>query len=211
MAVEHLKSDITPNKNPSFGNDVLFYILGGGLLLLVLNMRALWNLFNKGSSEAPQTANVIFSQKGKEIGDMLGGLFQGKLVSVVLWALIGCLVYIIIWVIQNFFINIKNDFAANQYVHPSSYSSTKYWSSVLAYKIFLAASIVMFIIYCILSLRLFLPLSSKVFFSSVYDFKLARSKFDLLGSIIAAAIILYIFVLLLRVVSHSARWITTNL
>lgn len=195
---------------PTWGQMVI-YTISAFLLLIVLNLAALWTYFNGSVGVSSETASAVIQEPFQRFSDFTGGLFEGRLAPMLFWAFLGVLTYMIIWFIQNAANNVHNDLAAEQYMHPWTYQSKKYWWSVASDKIFFVCVLLVFVLFVYLCFSFFMPVLSKLFYAAIYDWQFVDSLTRLLGSVMFTAFLLYIFVLLAMLVRNSWRWVNSNL
>ncbi len=195
---------------PSFGQ-MAVYIVSAFLLLVVMNLAALWTYFNGTVGVSSETASAVIQEPFQRFSDFTTGLFEGRLAPMLFWGFLGVLTYMIIWFIQNAANNVHNDIAAEQYMHPWTFKSKKYWWSIAADKIFFVCVLLIFVLFVYLCASLFLPVLSKLFYSAIYNWHFSGSVPRLLGSVLFMSFVLYIFVLLAVLVRNSWRWVNSNL
>ena len=174
---------------------IILYLLVGALLLVLIKARAIWeelggSLIIDTIAETP-AANSAW-----------GKIASGPLPQIVFWALIGMIMYFVVWFVWNIFINLKNDMAADKFVHPRNYDRNNYWSGVLAHKAFFALTVVVFISYIVMMFK-FLPVIADSAYSALSSFNFPK---DLLSTAIYVSIsglLVYVFVLLLRLSANT--------
>jgi len=190
---------------------ILLYILVGALLMMLLNARAIWDQFNNNVLIPTGAGSTTLSLKQAGWAQRtFDGVLNGRLAQVIFWALAGCAVYVCIWFVINIFTNIRNDIVADEFVHPGNYSRRGYWESVLARKGFLAAVIVTFIGFTFALLRV-LPSLATLFLSALQPFKLSPSAGEVIGTVLAAAFLVYVLVLLAHIAFNTWRSIYSDL
>lgn len=192
---------------PSWSQNFL-YILVGLLTLVLANAHAIWSLFsNTYLSEA--SFNEFINQSAPGISAHLGKLQAGRLPLFVLWGLIGSSVYIILWFIGTTANNIRNDLIADSYFHPIDNKRREFWKSVLGQKAFLVLLLIMLIAYVYAFLR-FLNAISNFFYSAIAHFKLTTSVAEILLSVFATAVLIYVLIIVTHLVYNSFKDINRN-
>jgi hypothetical protein len=181
------------------------------VLLALLNIRGLWAYFAHGILDASQSdVSDIINQKGQGVHNFLDTISKGRFLQIVFWLFVGCVVYMLIWFVRSFFTNIRNDIVADEYMHPFTYNRNTYWQSVIARKLFFVSILVIFIGFTITGFKLALVLAGLTY-SSIEAHDSAHSVVQVLGSIIVTALLIQIFVILLRLLSRSWKLIYTDL
>lgn len=190
--------------------ELAIYILLGVVLLSLFNLKVLWESLSNAAAVPVETANSVVSNQGRLAGQFIDGMFDGRLTTFVFWGFVGCLVYVVIWLIQNVLLNIKNDVVAGDYVQPKSSEKRGYWSTVIAEKLFLAGLVVIFILFVSLGLKFLAPVFSKLFYVAVYNFRFPVSVFEILTAVALMALVVYLTVLVARLAISTWRNIISN-
>lgn len=191
--------------------EVSLYLIISVLVLVILNVGAIWNYFNSSVGVSAETSNAIVNDQVTRFSDFTNGLFQGRLAPMLFWACIGMITYMIVWVLQNAATNLGNDLEAEKFNHPIDYDRKRYWHSVNSRKIFLVFSCLIGFAFLYVALSNLLPLAAKVFYDAIYDFSLISSTLKLALDISATALLIYLLVMLFRLTRNSWRTITSNL
>ena len=184
-------------------SQLLLNLVLAALILLALNARAVWHYFTRGINENSRVElGDLIQAKAPALYDFVDSVTHGRLVQILFWLFVGCIVYLIIWSIGNFFTNIRNDIVADEYVHPSSYDRTDYWSSVLARKVVLACTIFVLVAYTYAGAKLIILLAD-LCYRSVLEFSWLDTTITFAGCLIATTLVLQIFAFLWRFVINS--------
>jgi len=190
---------------PGVAQVVLFLLIGIALLIL-FNAQAIWD----------QISNGLYTQATSAPSDAVTsqGFFEsalgGRLPQIIFWGGIGMIMYVVVWFSWNIVTNVRNDVAADSFVHPKNYKRGQYWLAVLARKAFFGLSVFVFIVYTAVLIS-FLPILSDLTYSAVNNFSSAGDVIDILGSVLVIGALLYVFDLLLRVSIHSWQTIYKDL
>lgn len=190
--------------------ELLIYLLLGIVFISVLNIRALWEAINNSVQTTYVDTSSLIDEKLLTFGDRLNGLLEGRPGQMLFWAVVGCLIYMLIWLAQNFYINLRNDVVADKYLHPKNYKSTNYWEGVLAHKIFFVSVVVVFFVYIYMSLTIFIPVLSKMFYFATFSFSVPDSVLQLIFIALGSSVLLYTFVFLAKLVAYSWRTVINN-
>lgn len=181
------------------------------LILLLLNGRAIWHYFTRGISDESQVElGDLINEKLPALHQFLENLSHGRFVQIVFWLFVGCVVYMLIWLIGNFITNIRNDIVADEYLHPKFYNRAGYWGSVVARKGLFACIVVIYLAYIYAAVKL-LALLAGLCYQSFLDFQWAQTMATLGGAIIASAITIQILFFLSGLVVNTWRVVYRDL
>ncbi len=189
---------------------ILLYILSGLIILSAINARAIWRyLYNDPAGQQRAVSIFTESPSSQASSGFLSSLAQGRLLQILLWTLIGVVIYSVIWFIKNLFNNVRNDIVADEYVHPKSYNRLGYWKSILLRKAFfiLNVSVLLGLIYA--SARI-LPLLSSTFYLSIHNFRLADISGVFVSSLMLA-VLMHVVVVTIHTTLNSWRFIYADL
>lgn len=193
--------------------EILLYSISSAVILCILNYQVFLNNVSTSSEVTEDALNNYLHSKLNRVSTFSGSLFQGRLANMLFWAFVGCLIYMVVWTLQNFVINIRNDVKAAEFVGFENQSSRRraYWDSVISSKVFFGCSLIALIIYVIALDRFLMPIASKAFGLAISTgFMFPRTIIEIVLSVLGAAILLFALVLLLRVVIRTWRWIIGN-
>lgn len=189
---------------------LLLYALIGLLILVLLNLAKAWDYLNQNVLMPQGGAESYISQKSPWLYHAINSLSHSIILQVIFWVAVGCIVYIIIWFIRNIGINVLNDIAADNYVHPESYKRSRYWESVLARKIFFGISIILLITFIVSGARLMTSLANTSY-RIVTTFHTLHNLLELVGTLLAATCLIYVLVLIAHLSINSWRFIYKDL
>jgi hypothetical protein len=193
------KSFLVPSVSQFF-----LYFLVSLLLLIALNVDKAWDYLNYTVLKPEGGLDSIISTNAPGIHKVLNSLFQSIVLQIIFWVFVGCAVYIILWFVRNVAINLINDLTADQYVHPANYKRYKFWSGIIARRIFFWISAAVLVAYIFVSAKTLLYLAH-FSYDAVINFQKLQSIIDIAGSLIAVTSMVYITVLLVHVVINSGR------
>ena len=210
-SVAFIKSEKT--KTEGFVRDYLVpsplqavvYLLVGVLLLTLIKARTIWETVG-GSILIERTPNV----ETPASANIWGQISSSPLPQILFWGLVGMVMYAVVWFGWNVITNLRNDMAADEFVHPKGYNRSKYWKTVLARKAFFAASLILLAVY-ILALVKFIPVIADAAYADMDSFSLPTSVIGLLLYLLVIGTLIHFFVLLVRVVASSWRSIYKDL
>ena len=207
----HLAHSVKNSFFPSW-LEIFIYFLASTILLSLLNYNVFTNSIGVNSGVSQAALNSYLHDKFASSTDFLSRILEGRAGSLLFWAFLGSIIYMMVWVIQNLVINIENDVQASEFVGLKGQEAKKkaYWHSVLSYKIFFVCGVIAFIVYVIALATFFLPLTSKVFGLAITSPWSLKSIVDIVLAIFATVLLLYIFVLGLRFIVRVWQWIIGN-
>lgn len=182
--------------------EVVLYLLLSCIILLVLNLGSIINSLSNHYIGSPDTLKANFSTLFKSFSDSFSSAWNGRLGQVLLWACVGAGAYIAIWLGKNVLNSFENDIIAAHYSHPSDYSRLGYWTSSFSVKIFLAALILITLGFFFVSITSVLPALAALAGSAAYDFHAVKSVLYIAACILSGGVLIYLFVVLLKLVSH---------
>ena len=190
--------------------EMFLYLIIGIIFISVINFGTLWSAINNTVQTKAVDTSTVVDEKLIDFGDKLNSLLDGRTGQMLFWAVVGCLIYMFIWLAQNTVINLRNDVVADKYLHPRSYKSSSYWESVVAHKIFFGTLLIGFLTYVYLSLVLFLPILSQAYYIATFKFEFPSSILQLITVYVLSGLLIYIFVVLGKIVIYSYQAIVNN-
>lgn len=107
---------------------ILYFILGLGCLT-ILNVRAFADNVAGLTDGSPDSVGHFIIEYINSF------LSRGRLSEILFWGIVGTSVYFVLWLVRNVWVNIHNDFAVDKFQHPLNYDKTKYWQTVVRYKL----------------------------------------------------------------------------
>jgi hypothetical protein len=183
--------------------DFLFYLIAGGLILLLLNTPAVWRYFNSSIPDQQSIRDII--TQSLPFMNKLGDATQGRVFLALFWMVVGLVVYILYWFLNSMFINFRNNIIVGQhYLHPTDFSRTRYWVSIFNRNLFFTVNLLVIVAYIYAGVKLMIALGkfSSSGFSSFQPFD-SLSKTGL--AVICAAFVLHFFFMLIHITIRSWR------
>src|SRR5581483_5465695 len=95
----------------------------------------------------PEKLKANFSTLSSGFSNSFSSALGGRLGQIMLWAFVGAIVYLGLWLARNVLNSFENDIISSHYLHPSNYSSARSWGSSLSIKLFLVAEVVITVAY----------------------------------------------------------------
>lgn len=186
--------------------EIILYALTSLVILTASNIGAIWDYLS-GSPSGRQYAEELFGQGANE--GLLGSSFQGRVSQILVWGLMGVLIYTVVWFLKDIITNLRNDVVADEYVHPRSYDRKGYWKSIALRKTFFVSILAVLAGYIYLCAKLF-PIFSSTYLYAITNFS-ASSLVNAVAVVAGMAILLHIFVALSRLAINSWQFIHADL
>ena len=189
--------------------EVFVYLILGSAILVTINSRAIWRYFSDNVLSL-NSANVkLINSNSPTLEHITSFLTKSRLPLILFWAVVGLLVYLVIWFFHNIIQNLRNDFIVDSYVHPAGFNRGSFWEHALFRKLLFGFSVVVAIAYLILIWMLMAALGKECV-ALVVNYHPLHSLLYLALSGLASAVLIYIFVLLFRTVGRCWRFITSD-
>lgn len=205
-AAPGIKQLLVPSPAQIFLNLII-----GILILALLNIKGIWQFFTTGvTADSTIDFGSLINDRLPWVTGFIYNLTHGRIIQVLFWLFVGCIVYMMIWFLGNFFTNIRNDIVADEYVHPQFYNRVGYWGSVFARKIFFISIVMVLIAYIYAGLKLIASLAA-LSYQSISIFQLPMSMVVLAGSIMGVAIAIQVFQVLFKISKNSWQVIYKDL
>lgn len=183
-------------------------VVVAGLILTLINIRPIWHYFNDNVVATQQASlSTIMNNNDSWLDRFLHQLAASRIPQILFWILMGCVVYLVIWLIRNATTNIRNDVVASNFVQPNASDKGDYWRPILLRKTFFAAILAVLAGFAFASYKLV-----KVFADlcswAVSDFHPFHSISEITVAILAVALVLQILLVLIRITARS--WWSIN-
>jgi hypothetical protein len=156
-------SEIKPIHIVSF-TQIIIGILLGLFTVLVLNGALIFKYIFRFESE---TFSLIQSEVTSRSDTLFSNLnnfpLTASLVTMVLWSIVGVVVYFVSQFIVKSAKNIEEDVVVSvSYVHPKNFRQTHFWFSVLLQSLYAFFAVTVLGIWLLLSISIFIPFSSVI-------------------------------------------------
>ena len=155
--------------------ETLLYLLLSLIIIIGLNAGSVINKLSNNYIGSPKGLKTNFSTLSSSFSNAFSSALGGRLGQIILWAFVGSLAYMALWLARNVLNSFENDVISAHYLHPSSYSRAGYWGSSVAVKIFLAAGLFMFAAYAFIAVTAVLPAVAALAGSAAYNFHASTS------------------------------------
>ena len=110
------------------------------LLLLIASNRAILVLLANGTPITDVTFGDVYGQRLDHIAEVLQVPFLGRVVLFLFWLAIGSVVYVLVWLFQNFAVEVYDDLAQANIKDPSQRveeDEEGWWGTTLSHTIFI--------------------------------------------------------------------------
>jgi hypothetical protein len=206
MAIYKSESEIESHEARNFFlpslPEILLYLLLSIIIVLALNAGSIIEKLSNNYIGSPENLKANFTTLSDGFSHSFSSALGGRLGQMMLWAFVGALAYIGLWLAKNVLNSFENDIISDHYMHPSTYSRAGYWGSSFSVKIFLAAEILIIIGYFFIAVTSILPSLSALAGSAAYSFNWSSSPLYILVAILGTALAVYVGVVLLKLLSH---------
>ena len=182
--------------------EISLYLLLSIVIIIVINSGSIIQKLSSNYIGSPDHLKTSFTTLSNGFSQSFSSALGGRLGQIILWSFVGALAYIALWLAKNILNSFENDLISAHYMHPASYSQAGYWGSSLSVKIFLAAMLLISLGFLYVSFTAILPAVAALAGSAAYNFDWSRSPYYLAFSVLGVALVIYIAIVLLRLVSH---------
>jgi hypothetical protein len=182
--------------------EVSLYLLLAIIVVVTLNVGNIIKRLSSSYIGPPENLKANFTTLSDGFSHSFSSALGGRLGQMMLWAFVGALAYIGLWLAKNVLNSFENDIISDHYLHPSTYSRAGYWGSSFSVKIFLAAEVLIILGYFLVAVRSILPSLAALAGSAAYSFNAATSPLYILVAVLGTAAAIYIGVVLLKLMSH---------
>ncbi len=182
--------------------EIALYFLLSIIILIIYNSGSIIQKLGSNYIGSPANLKTNFTTLSSGFSNSFSTALGGRLGQIILWSFVGALAYIGLWLAKNVLNSFENDIISTHYLHPSTYSRVGYWGSSFSVKIFLAAMLVISVGFLFVAVRAVLPSVAALAGSAAYNFTWSTSPYYLVFSVIGGALVIYIAIVLLRLVSH---------
>jgi hypothetical protein len=206
MARFRSESEIESHKARNFfvpsGTEITLYFLLALILVVALNAGDIIQRLSNNYIGPPENLKASFSTFYDGFSHSFSTAAGGRLGQMLVWAFVGALAYIGLWLAKNVLNSFENDIISDHYLHPSTYSRAGYWGSSFSVKIFLAAVVLITVGYAFILVTSVLPSLSALAGSAVHQFDRSSSPLYVLTAVLGVTLCLYIGRVLLRLLAH---------
>jgi hypothetical protein len=182
--------------------ELVLYGLIGVVLIIIYNSSDIMQRLGGNNIEAPEKLKTNFTTLIDSFSNTFSTGLGGRLGQIIVWSVLGAIVYIGIWLIRNVLNSFENDIIADSYLHPSNYSRAGYWGSALSIKVFFAAMVFLTVGYVYIAIKVILPSVASLAGSAAYNFIWPKSVLYIISSVVVITLVLYAGVLFLRIDSR---------
>jgi hypothetical protein len=183
---------------------LILYLFVSLLILLALNVPAIWDLLTAGSGLSGVAAQDSGFYKAWHL------VSSSNLVAGLFWGALGCVFYLVIWFFRSIVTNIRNDLVVASYVHPVTYKEYLYWRSVILRKVFFGLSFLTLLAYLFALTKLFGGLANFCYWRAENGLNYT-GYIQLLGAVVAGMLLLHGFTLILKLTLNFWQFIYRDL
>lgn len=206
MATFKSESEIESHNAKGFfapsGAEFILLVLLALILVVALNAGNIIQRLSNNYIGPPESLRANFTTLYDGFSHSFSTALGGRLGQMLLWAFVGAVAYLSLWLAKNILNSFENDIISDHYLHPSTYSRAGYWGSSFSVKIFLAALVLVIVGYGFVLVTSVLPSLSALAGSAVYEWHGSSSPLYVLAAVLGITLALYIGRVLLRLLAH---------
>ena len=171
------------------------------LLLLVASRHAVLVLLANGTPITDVSVGDVYGQRLDYVVDLLQVPILGRVVLFLFWLAVGSVVYVMVWLFQNFAVEVYDDVTHANVKMPDNDINEEegWWGTTLSHTIFLGCSAILFLFYLILAINLLLPSWAQLFESGLQSLLTTEGFIEMSFALLGTMFTLHIFVLFWRV------------
>ncbi len=192
---------------PSIQEALLYFIISFSIILLA-NVKTIWGLLGEYSDINAVTSSEAFTAQLAVFDKYFASNALGQATVFIVWGIIGCLAYMIVWAVQHFYVRLKHDVDDSNNEHVKR-SVKGYWQSRFAQHLFFGASIFIFLVAIIAGFMVF-PLISTLGRMSIYNLSVFSDYRFALAGLILGAFYIYVLVRLWKVTRYTVSLYFAN-
>lgn len=179
------------------------------LLLLIASNRVVLVLLSGGSPITDVTLGDVYGQRIDHAVEVLQVPFLGRIVLFLFWLAVGSIVYVLVWLFQNFAVEVYDDLSqANiKTPHKDRDEDEGWWGTTLSHTIFLGCSAILFLFYVIIVVNLLFPSWAQLFESGLQAFNTSEGVIEMVLALLGTMFTVHVFVLFWRVFSRFKSYI----
>lgn len=179
------------------------------LLLLIASNRAILVLLSNGSPITDISFGDVYGQRIDHVVGVLQTPFIGRIVLFLFWLAVGSIVYIMVWLFENFAVEVYDDLsqASIKTPHKDRDEEEGWWGTTLSHTIFLGCSALLFMFYVILVVNLLFPSWAQLFQSGLQSFTTSEGASEMVFALLGTMFTIHIFVLFWKVFLRFKNYI----
>jgi hypothetical protein len=174
------------------------------LFFFIFNAGMIWNAYTVGGT----SLNEIITSRG--FGRAWHAITSSGLVAGLLWALLGAVIYMVIWFFRSITTSVRNDLVVASYVHPVTYKEYLFWRSLILRKLFFGLSFVTLLVYLYAGGKTMASLAHFAYWrleSGLSPYGYAQ----LTGAVLAGILLMHGFTLILKISLNFWQFIYRDL
>lgn len=167
------------------------------LILLIASYRALLVLLANGTPITNVTFSDIYGQRLDYIDEVLQVPLLGRIVLFGFWLAVGSVVYMLVWLFQNFAIEVYDDLTLAKLKDPKQHHQEDdgWWGTTLSHTIFVGCSAIIFLFFVLLVVNVFFPSFAQVFQAGLQDITELGAWVKMFVGLIGMMFLIHIFTL----------------
>ncbi len=182
--------------------EVFLYILLSIVIILILNAGSIISRLSNNYIGSPDKLKANFSTLLDGFNHSFSSALGGRLGQILLWAFVGAMVYMGLWLARNLLNSFENDVISAHYLHPSGYNRASSMGASLSAKIFLLAEVIITVGFIFTAVTAALPAVAALAGSAAYNFHTSTSPFYIAFAVLGIGLIIYVAMVLLRLLAH---------
>lgn len=184
-------------------------LLASLLFLMISANRVLLVLLADGTPITDLTFGDVYGQRLEHISGVLQVPFLGRVVLFLFWLAIGSIVYVLVWLFQNFAVEVYDDITLAKMRTPNKEEDDEegWWGTTLSHTIFLGCSAILFLFYVVVVVNLLFPAWSQLFQVGLQSFTTVDGLLKMLFGLLGTMLTVHIFVLFWKVFIRFKNYI----
>ena len=182
--------------------EVFLYVLLSAVIILVLNAGSIISRLSNNYIGSPDKLKANFSTLVTGFDHSFSSALGGRLGQIMLWAFVGAVVYMGLWLVRNVLNSFENDVITAHYKHPTGYNRAAGLGASLSTKVFLLAELIITAVFFFFAFTAALPAVAALAGSAAYHFHAPTSLYYIAFAGLGTALMIYIAMVLLRLLAH---------
>lgn len=169
------------------------------LLLLIASYRVILVLLSNGTPITELSFGDVYGQRLDYVNNILQIPLLGRVVLFLFWLAIGSIVYMLVWLFQNFAVEVYDDLTLTQEEKQEHEAEEEgWWGTTLAHTIFIGCSSLLFLFYVVFVTSVFFPAWTQLFQVGLQSFTEFGGMFKMFIALAGMMLTIHIFILFWR-------------
>jgi len=179
------------------------------LILFVASYRALLVLLSNGTPITNVSFGEIYGQRLDYINEVLSTPLLGRVVLFGFWLGVGSIVYMLVWLFQNFAVEVYDDITLAKLKNPEAEQEDEegWWGTTLAHTIFVGSSAILFLFYVLLVVNIFFPAFAQIFQVGLQNIAELGGWLQMVVGLLGTMLIIHIFVLFTKLFTRVKAYL----